>query len=189
MIFSPNKYEIYCCILRNTMQHLIIKNGYRKNYLKNLEKINRFEALISQDIEPLDIKNFSLEILKAIYIKKTENSQNFSFKLNDTGVYLINKKRFTSLLLTLCLYSKRIEINLYKEKILISSFDTEFIELTKLLNLLNAKYFFERKKKNLFVLISATKTDKLPAKCEKDWEYLLNPLSVVNIYLNSNTEN
>ena len=183
MIFSPNKFELYCCLLRNTIQSLIIKNGYKEKYLKNLVIIHKFEALISQETEPINIKSFSLEILRAVYLKLIEKNSKFSFKITDTGVFLINKKLYTSLLLSLCQNSEQIEVGLYKEKILISAFNTKFKDISKFLFHLNAKYFFERKNKSLYILITAPKTDKKPENNEKDWEYILNPLSVVNIYL------
>lgn len=185
MIFLPNKFELYTCALRNTMQFLIIKNGYKAKYLKNLMKIHKAEALFTTDAEPLDVKDFSLEILKAVFLKSLENGKAFRFKTENTGVFLINKKLYTSLLLSLCRDAEKIEVGLYKEKLLVSAYRSDNNEITKLLKALNAVSFFERKTETLSVLITASKTDKKPKDSEKDWEYILNPLSVVNIYFNS----
>lgn len=164
------------------MQLLIIKNGYKPKYINNLMKIHKAEALFSTDIEPLDVKNFSTEILKAVFIKKSENGEKFRFKTENTGVFLINKKLFTSLLLSLCQNADNINIGLFNEKILITATGKSFNNT--LFKAIGATCFFERKNKTLSVLISAPKTDKKPKDNEKDWEYILNPLSVVNIYLN-----
>ena len=182
MIFSPNKFELYTCILRNTMQALIIKNGYKPKYLKNLMKIHKAEALFSDATEPIDIKSFADEILKSVFIKKTENQKGFGFRVSATGTFLINKKLFTSLLLCLCRDTDRIKLDLLNEKILITA-SVESFDL-KIINSIGAIHFFERKTKQLYILITAQKTNKTPTRTEKDWEYILNPLSAVNVYLN-----
>lgn len=166
------------------MQHLIIKNGYRDKYIKNLMKIHKAEAIFSVETEPIDIKEYSSEILKAAFLKLIEKNRNFRFKAKKTGVFLINKKLFASLLITLCRTSNKIEVDLYKEKILIKATTVNLMESVRLLNSLKATYFFETKTETLSVLINAPKTDKNPLENIKDWEYILNPLSVVNIYLN-----
>lgn len=182
MIFLPNKFELYTCILRNTMQTLIIKNGYKSKYLKNLMKIHRAEALFCDNTEPINIKTFTDEILKAVFIKKTENEQGFGFRTSAIGTFLINKKLYTSLLLSLCRKTDRIKVDLLNEKILITA-SVENFDL-KIIKAIGGNHFFERKSKQLYILITAPKTNKTPIDCEKDWEYILNPLSVVNIYLN-----
>ena len=163
------------------MQTLIIKNGYKAKYLKNLMKIHRAEALLSNATEPINIKEFTDEILKAVFIKKTENEQSFGFRVSATGNFLINKKLYTSLLLSLCHETDRIKVDLLNEKILITasvgSFDLNLIKA------IGATHFYERKTKQLYILITAPKTNKTPTETEKDWEYILNPLSIVNIYL------
>lgn len=166
------------------MQHLIIKNGYKDNYLRNLKKIHRIEALLSDKKEPINIKSFSLELLKAVFIKKLENNTKLRFTIDNTNTFLINKKLYTSLLLTLCKDTEKIEIKLYNEKILIKAINADTKDILNLIKKLDAIYFHEFKTKNLFILINAEKTSKIPEKYEKDWEYILNPLSVVNIYLN-----
>lgn len=163
------------------MQTLIIKNGYKPNYIKNLMKIHRAEALFTEAAEPINIKEFSDEILKAVFIKKTENEQGFGFRVSAKGTFLINKKRITSLILSLCQKTRRIKIDLLNEKILITA-SVENYDL-KLINKIGATHFYERKTKKLYILMTAPKTEKLPKDTEKDWEYILNPLSVVNIYL------
>ncbi len=182
MIFLPNKFELYTCILRNTMQTLIIKNGLKPIYLKNLMKIHRAEALFRETAEPIDIKSFCDEILKAVFIKKTENKKGFGFRVSAMGIFIINKKLFTSLLLSLCKDTNKIKIDLLNGKILITASVTKFD--LKIINAIGATYFFERKTKQLYILITAQKTKKAPTGTEKDWEYILNPLSVVNVYLN-----
>ncbi len=182
MIYLPNKFEMYACILRNTMQTLIIKNGYKPKYLINLMKIHRAEALFCDTAEPIDIKSYTDEILKAVFIKKTENEQGFGFRISATGTFLINKKVYTSLLLSLCRETDRIKVDLLNGKILITALVEKFD--SKILKTIGATHFFERKTKQLYILITALKTNKTPSETEKDWEYILNPLSAVNIYLN-----
>lgn len=182
MIFLPNKFELYTCILRNTMQTLIIKNGYKPKYLNNLMKIYKAEAIFSEATEPINIKEYTDEILKAVFIKKTESEKAFGFRVSAKDTFLINKKLYTSLLLTLCREADKIKIDLLNEKILITA-SVESYD-SKLINSIGATHFYERKTKKLYILITVPKTEKTPKDTEKDWEYILNPLSVVNIYLN-----
>ena len=184
MIFLPNKFEIYCYFLRNTIQHLIIKNGLKPSYIKNLTKIHKAESLFCDEILPLDIKDFSTEIFKAIFLKLIENNKQFHFKIKDIGTFLINKKSLTSLLLILSKNSSGIEISVYNEKILIKAKNFSGEINIKLIKKLNGIYFYELKNHTLSILINAPKTSKTSLETEKDWEYILNPLSVVNIYLN-----
>ena len=183
MIFLPNKFELYTCILRNTMEVLILKNGIKPKYLNNLMKIHTAESLFTDYEEPTHIGNFTLEILKAVKIKKLEKHQEFEFKVSKTDVFLINKKLFTTLLLILSKNSSKLAVKQYRGKVLIITNHKEKSEILKLLKKLNGKYFFEVKTKLFYILLNLPKTSKKPKEEEKDWEYILNPLSVVNIYL------
>lgn len=148
-----------------------------------LTKIHKAEALFSQDFEPVDIEVFSSEILNAVRYKHYKNSKKFEVKTEKVGSVILNKKLFTSLLLNLCKSSEKIEISSFAGNILMKAYRTNLQEHKKLIEALGGTYFFMHHTNTVAILISAKKTDKTPKSEIKDWEYLLNPLSVVNIYL------
>jgi len=183
LIFLPNKFDIYCSALRNTMQNLILKNGYKKRYLCNLMKIHKAEALFSSYPEPCNIEQLSSEVLKAVFLKHLQQNISFRFKINKTGTFIIDKKLFLSLLLTLCKFAEKIEIGITNERLFIKSNPSKKPSIKKQLKKLNARCFYETKSRTALIILAPPKTQKPPIKTEKDWEYILNPLSVVNIYL------
>ncbi len=184
MIFLPNKFELYISLLRNTLQVLILKNGIKPKYLKNLKKIHIAEALFTNHTEPTNIKDFSIEILKAVFLKKLDTGADFKFSVDRVGTFLINRKLFASLLLTVSISADNVAVKNFKNKILISFKENCTANLEKHLKKLNGYSIKEIKGNTNYILISPQKTDKEPRSNEKDWEYILNPLSVVNIYLN-----
>lgn len=183
MIFLPNNFEIYCSRLRSTLQFLIIKNGYKPKYLENLKKIHRAEALFSDYKIPIELNFFNSELLKAVYLKKLEQKKPFGFKLKTNGTFLINKKLYISFLLSLCENSCCIKASVKKDSILIISKGEISSAAKKLLKSLNGYFFYNMKSNTVLAVIPADRTSKSPIKTKKDWEYLLNPLSAVNIYL------
>ncbi len=185
MIFLPKKNERYAAILRNTMQKLIAKNGFCEKYLTGLMKIHRFEALISDDREPVNIKEYSENILGAVFLLLFEKNKDFYFKLHDTGTVLINRKRFTSLLLNLCKTAEEVEIGQYDGKILLKSVAADYDDNVKLIKAFKHTYYYEVNTKTLNILIDAEKTDKEDLHLKDGIDYVLDPLSVVNIYLDS----
>lgn len=184
MIFLPNNFENYCYRLRNTLQFLIIKNGYKPRYLENLKKIHQAEALYSTAKTPIEINSFTTELLKAVFLKKLESNEKFNFNIKTNGTFLINKKLYTSFLLCICKNSHEIEILQMRGNIAII-FDGQTPQKTKkFLNVLKGYLLKDIKSNRTLTVIPLEKTDKNPLKTEKDWEYILNPLSEVNIYLN-----
>ena len=146
-------------------------------------KIHKAEAIFSQNSEPTNVGIFSLEILNAVKLKQYENNKKFNFKTDEIGTVILNKKLFTALLLNLAKSSEKIEILSLKNSILIKAYKATPKEHKRLIKALGGAYFFIHHTNTLAVLINCQKTDKAPKKEIKDWEYLLNPLSVVNIYL------
>lgn len=146
-------------------------------------KIHKAEALFSNLCEPCNIGEYSFEVLKAVFLKRLEQNGDFRFKISQTGTFIINKKLFLSLILTLCKTTKKIEIGLAEERVFIKARQVQITDIQKYLKGINAKCFYEIKSGNALIILTLTKTQKMPTQNEKDWEYILNPLSVVNIYL------
>ncbi len=146
-------------------------------------KIHRAEALYFNEAEPIDIACFSNEVLKAVFIKKTELAEEFFFSSEACGNYIINIKTYLALLLSLSKKAKQINIKKYNNKIVIKVYGANLIENVILIRKLGGIYFKETVNDILYILIPATKTDKSGAECKKDWTDLSNPLSVINCYL------
>lgn len=184
MIFFTNKFEIYTAILRGTVMKLILKNGIQKKHLKMLKKIHTAEALNSQDLTPLNIKRFSSEILSFVYIKKVEDNSLFEFSTCVSGNFIVNKKAFLALILSLCENASFLNIKSFKSGIYITC---DCFEIPKLLKLiikkLDGAYFFERKKGIVNILLFPTVTNKRSHITAKDRDILHGPLSVINCYL------
>ncbi len=184
MIFLTNKFELYTAILRNTITKLILKNGICENHLKMLKKIHIAEALNSEDLTPLNIKKFAFEVLSLVYIKKTENDCLFRFLCSANGNFIINKKAFLALILSLSKSTTFLNIKGFKNGIVIKCDRFEVTNTLKLLiKKLNAIYFFERKEGILSVLFFPTATSKKSCMTAKDRDILHGPLSLINCYL------
>ena len=146
-------------------------------------KIYRAEALYCNEAEPIDITVFSNEVLNSVFIKKTELAEEFFFSAQPVGNYNINIKAYYILLLSLSKKAKRIVIKDYNNEILIKAYKADLIENIILIKKLNGVYFKETVSDVLYILISATKTDKSGTQYKRDWKDLSNPLSAINCYL------
>ena len=184
MIFLTNKSEIYAAILRNTVTKLILKNGQHTKYLKMLKKIHSFESLLCKDLTPVNIKKSATEILSCVHIKKVENNRLFSFSVDVRGNFIINKKAFLSLVLSLSENADFLNIKNFKNGIFIKCNNPCVTKHLKLITKkLNAVYFFERKNSIMNVLLFPTATNKKSRITAKDRDSFRGPLSVINYYL------
>lgn len=184
MIFSTNKFELYTAVLRNTVAKLILKNGTKEKYLKMLKKIHIAEALNSEELTPLNIKKFFLEILTQVHIKKTENDTHFHFSASANGNFIINKKAFLALLLSLSENAHFIGIKNFKNGLVINCDNHSLLKQTKLIaKKLGATYFYDIKKGILSILLFPTATNKKSRITAKDRDTLHGPLSVIKYYL------
>jgi len=182
LIFLPNKFERYTAALRNTMQKRILKQGITTKNLMLLQKIHRAEAFITDVKNPCNLKSYCSTVLSFVYIRKTELNQKFEFSISVLGNYIINKKLFLSLILTLASKSESLAIKTYKNYICIKSSHQKISETLSLIKKLDGIYFLELKTNQLNILIPAVKTEKEEIK--KDQESFLGPLSVINFYIN-----
>ena len=180
MIFLPNNFEILTCALRNTMQRLILKNGIKEKYLINLRKIHLAEALYSNQKLPVNIYDYSLSLLKAARDKKADTNKAFDFFVSYLDRVIINPKLFTAILLSICNKSSRISLSSDRGKLVIKAELNGNFQFRKIPDYTFLK---EINSGRLVVIIDAEKTKKPAIKYETDSEFLLNPLSVINIYL------
>ncbi len=187
MIFLPNNFERYTAALRNLIQLFVIKNGIKPKYLDSLRKIYQAEALFSRDAEiPTDICNFLSHLLTAVYIKKSESGIPFYFKINIRGNFLLNQKPYTALILSVCQNAYKIEIFELNGKLAIKAITPKTKHSHRLVKNLDGCVYFERVTNTSLTLLPLIATDKKAILCKPNntEEYLLNPFSEVNIYLN-----
>lgn len=184
MIFLTNKFDIYAAILRNTVTKFILKNGPHTKYLKMLKKIHTFEAVNSKNFAPVNIKKLLAELLKCVYIKKIENDCFFSFSVTVCGNFMINKKAFLSLILSLAENASFLNIKTFKKGIYIKC---DNFNRSKSFNLLvkklKATYFYDRKNGIVSLLLFPDTTSKKSQITAKDRDSFHGPLSIINYYL------
>lgn len=180
MIFLPNKLERYTAALRIAVGKMIEKNGYSAKNYRMLKIIHRTEAMLLSEILPCDIQNLSSSLLWNVYLKK---ERNFSYSVLVNHNFLINKKLFISLILSLCANSKIIYIGEFKNKILICVKCKKTSEIIPLIKRLEALCFYEIKSGSLNILISAKATEKTDLFKKRDQEIFTGPMSCVNFYI------
>lgn len=184
MIFLPNKFEKFTAGLRNIFQKLILKNGIKEVYLKNLCKIYEAEAILTvQPLLPINLKAYAYELLTAIFLKKLTENKSFDFFVNISGNYLFKKKIFTALILNVCRQAEYIEIfEIKKNTVVRADFkNTERIEI--LVKKLNGQILFEKITERCLLVIPLDSTEKKSEDFEAAYTLLQNPLSPVNFYL------
>lgn len=183
MIFLPNKFERFLSALRVTVQNRILEKGITKKSIENLEKISLAEAIYYKDFkEPVDIFDFSLPLLISAFTVSL-NERKIIFDITATGNYILNPKLFEILILSLCKTASKIKIETIRQKIIIKANTKKNKTIQKIINALNGICFYEDRKTTLFIALPFEKTDKKAIKIKREWEYLNDPFSLVNIFL------
>ena len=178
MIFLPNFFDIYTAKLRFTVQKFINKNGNKQKYINMLKKINLAEAIYHKDeLEPINIKSEIFTLINEPSMHKA-----FSVIVDINGNFLLNKKLFIILILSLLSRSGKIEIFDFLGQIVIVS-KSKTNSVKKLITSLNGYYFFEKSTNNLILVINAYRTEKEAIKTNKDWLNSSNPYSLINLFL------
>ncbi len=175
----------YTAALRLTITNFIIKNGITPKYTSNLKRIYNAESFYLQE-EPLpyDLFKFLFNLLTAIYIVKKEKGLEFVFDINIRKNCLINLKPFTYLILNLCANADRIEISNTKGNLIIKTNTIKTKYSLKIIKKLKGCIYYERKSGKMLISLPFTETDKKPvySTCTTE-EYIINPLSVVNVFM------
>ena len=101
MIYLPKPHERYLAALRLYIQKSVLRGGNTEKRLLQLKKIMLCEAILSKgDKEPLNIRKYSDSLLGAAVIILLQRGKRLSVRLSGSGTFLINRRLFTSLLLT-----------------------------------------------------------------------------------------
>lgn len=183
MIFLPNFLERYMSALRCSIQYLTEKNGIKPKYLKMLKKIYKAEAIIGDEVLPVNILDYTENLLFAIYVKRVNRNKCFHFSVNSTGNYLINVKAYTSLLLDISLNSQNLWIENVKGNIIIKADMLYKEENNKILKVLKGYYYNIRYDNKSVFVIPSIFTGKRELQFNNIWDYLANPFSEVNMWI------
>ena len=185
LIFLPNKFERFSAGLRNRIQRLSSVDGPTAKQRCILRKLHLAKSLINNEEEtPINISEYCAEILRAVQIIKIENERQFSFGINSKEVFLIKKHIFDSLLLTLCKENFYVKIVSSQKGIGIFYSSLQSGNISRLAEKLNATVLKEIKSGKAVVFIKACFTDKKGILPLREIDYLKDPYSVVNLYIN-----
>ena len=180
LIYYPNKLEMYANSLRLIYQKLILKDSIKPKYLDNLRKIYEFEATMSDSISPLNLEKFCSELFTAVIFYK-----HFNYNIQIKGNYLVNQKVLTCILLNIARKSEFVKMYILREKIVIKSkFKPDKI-LKKLVGTLGGIMLKSLNTKTVYIQLNFEKTEKKTTGFHTAFYHCIDPLSPVNLYLNS----
>lgn len=188
MIFLPNSFERYTSALRLYLQMSVLRGKTVAKHLKMLKKINRAEALYyMEDNSPVDIIKLSNSLLGAAVIILMQRGERLCVTLTGSGVFLINKKLYTALLMELLCGGKgNREISIKAEAchaVIKATGCTDLGKLPVIIEALKGTYFKKLGADTLIVSIPCKKTELLSVPIENEWCYILDRFSPVNVYL------
>lgn len=183
MIFLPNKFERYTASIRSFIHKSALKNGISKKQISILKKILIAETLQNPELLPTDINILSYKILYLSYFFYLGNGENFRFRINFNGTFLISQKAFSLLLLSVCNQSRNIEVLNIKNNICIKLKNCKDTPNHTLLKHLNSIVYKEKKSGDLLISIPAEKTDKEALEAFDINLSLADPFSPINMFL------
>lgn len=182
MTVLPNIFERYTSSLRILTSLLILKNGLKTKYLKNLSKIYTAEAYFNKnEKQPLDIENFCLSLLCAVSVIKYKQSKKFKFKINATGNFYINQQLFTVLILNLCRECEKLNVTA-NENIIEINFKGGYKKSLISLSKLKGFYFYCAKTQSGKIIIPTKKTAEKSVIFLSVWENIYDRFSAVNLF-------
>ncbi len=183
MIFLPNNFQRYTAALRNFIHFSAIKKGVSRRHMCLLKKIYKVEALYnSGEIFPIDIYRFSISVLDAALVLSSKH-KNYCYNIDYTGSFLINKRLYTTLLLSL--FSKNIPLTIYtyRDRLIIKTHSLIPKNCKKNIFAMNGLILTSTISNDQIIMLSAPKTNKKPIYTESEFELLSNPFSPIHIFL------
>lgn len=188
MIFLPKSFERYAASLRLYLQISVLRDGEKSKHLKMLKRINRAEALYYKaESSPVDIIKLANSLLGAAIIVMLQRGKRLAASFSGKGVYLINKKLYTALLMELAsLNSGNMEISITAEncRAVIKAYGTQSLgKLAIIIKAMKGTYFRHSNGNKLIINIPCEKTELDPQPVENEWCYILDRFSPVNVYL------
>lgn len=185
MIYLPRPRERYLAALRLHIQKSVLRG--EKN-LAQLKKIMLCEALLSKnDRSPLDITKYSDSLLGAAVIILLQRGRRLSVRLSGSGVFLINRRLFTSLLLTAadnCGKSGDIFISAEENGIIIKLKGITQSGIYKtLVSALGGVLLKTVGGESALIALPAERTARKSESFQNEWGLLLDGFSPVNVFL------
>lgn len=185
MIYLPRPRERYLAALRLHIQKSVLRG--EKN-LAQLKKIMLCEALLSKnDRSPLDITKYSDSLLGAAVIILLQRGRRLSVHLSGSGVFLINRRLFTALLLTAadnCGKSGDIFILAEENRIIIRLKGINQSGIYKtLVNALGGVLLKTVGGESALIALPAERTGRKSESFQNEWGLLLDGFSPVNVFL------
>lgn len=188
MIFLPKSFERYAASLRLYLQISVLRDGEQTKHLKMLKRINRAEALYYKaESSPVDIIKLANSLLGAAIIVMLQRGKRLTASFSGQGVYMINKKLYTALLMELAgLNTGNMEIGIkaYNSGVSIKASGCRSLgELAIIIKAMKGTYFRQSNGNKLIINIPCEKTELAPQPVENEWCYILDRFSPVNVYL------
>lgn len=188
MIYLPKPHERYLAALRLYIQKSVLRGGNTEKRLLQLKKIMLCEAILSKgDKEPLNIQKYSDSLLGAAVIILLQRGKRLSVRLSGSGAFLINRRLFTSLLLTAadnCGKSGDIFISAAEKRIVIKFKGISISGIYKTLaDALSGTLLKTVRGDRAIIALPAEKTSEKPRGFQNEWSQLLDRFSPVNVFL------
>lgn len=185
MIYLPRPRERYLAALRLHIQKSVLRG--EKN-LAQLKKIMLCEALLSKnDRSLLDISKYSDSLLGAAVIILLQRGRRLSVRLSGSGVFLINRRLFTSLLLTAadnCGKSGDIFISAEENEIIIKLKGINQSGIYKtLVSALGGVLLKTVGGESALIALPTERTARKSESFQNEWGLLLDGFSPVNVFL------
>ena len=182
MIFLPNNRERFCASLRNYIQRRTLTSAITSKQREILKKIYFIEAILkSGEEQPLAVGAFSKELLGALQIKRMENGEKLRFSVETDIVVLTDLKVLEILLVLIVENTSYIRIFSAKRRLVIETQSIDKGIISPLITALKGNSFYELKSGRNYIVIPASVTAKPSVKIKREWEYLQDPFSSVNL--------
>ena len=193
MIYLSKLRERYLAALRLHIQRGILNGRNTEKLLLQLKKIMLCEAMSSEgENSPLDILKYADSLLGAAIIILLQRGKRLSVGLSGGGVFLINRKALTALLLLSadnCTADGSILISADKNTINIHLAGIVLYNTQKLLiRRLGGTFYKAVREDKAIITLPAEETDEKPTALQNEWELLSDKFSAVNIFLMRNSE-
>ena len=193
MIYLPKPRERYLAALRLHIQRGILNGRNTEKLLLQLKKIMLCEAMSPEgENSPLDILKYADSLLGAAIIILLQRGKRLSVGLSGGGVFLINRKALTALLLLSadnCTEDSSILISADKNTVTIHLAGIVLYNTQKLLiRRLGGTFYKAVCEDKAIITLPAEGTDEKPTALQNEWELLSDKFSAVNIFLMRNSE-
>ena len=184
MIYLPSMRERYTAALRRYVQKCALAGGITVRTRRNLKRIYAAEAYFTDRTPtPEDAVLLADIILGSAIMVLSAKGKSLSAEFSGGGVYLINKKAYILLLLSLAEKSEKIRLSASGGGISIEAYGTALPRCGRAVKALGGVCLRVSSGERAVFFIPAQRTDAEPCRTENEWFYLTDSFSPVNIFL------